>query len=503
MIRKLNIVMTYPVEWSLYAVMNNFIQNFYDAIGIENFLENFNYEFVEDRIILKSDVGFSKEWLFFMGTSSKREGDRTYAGKFGEGFKIAALIAYRDLGLKIRMESRDWVIEVIDVDDTIDNKDIKVLAYEITTRKYAENSILTLSNAKEEHFKEIKNQINHFYYEGNEHFGKTIVKNNKFAVYHANVKKGSYGYTGHLYVNYQHRGALWIPLVVCNHKYNISDDDRDRGWLTTAQENEIIRDVFYNLSPEQALEVLETCKSVWNDTFDRSYYKRNWVSMLRILIDIICDDKDCKDKFYNKYKDHLVCDDFLYFDKHKRKIAMEWYRNSDIYDTTRVVHYLFEKFGIDSIVDKCRADNGFEVTRDANSIEQEYINILQHIATKFFNNIFVYDNLPVCHIILNKKAPVLGLAYSVAEPRKIINVYGMRVKCHVENIYIQKEVLQENEFGRAVVVYMHELLHQFGGDSSRQFKKALMLMNDVIIHMSKELSLYEDEWRKVKQSEID
>ena len=30
-IRKLNLVMSYPIDWTLHNVMNNFVQNFYDT----------------------------------------------------------------------------------------------------------------------------------------------------------------------------------------------------------------------------------------------------------------------------------------------------------------------------------------------------------------------------------------------------------------------------------------------------------------------------------------
>ena len=68
-IRKLNLVMSYPVQWSLYQVMDNFVQNFYDAVGSERFMEHFEFEYSNGTIVLRSDVGFSKEWLYFMGAS--------------------------------------------------------------------------------------------------------------------------------------------------------------------------------------------------------------------------------------------------------------------------------------------------------------------------------------------------------------------------------------------------------------------------------------------------
>lgn len=35
---KLNIVMTYPVTWSEYSVVSNYVQNFYDALGKYDFI---------------------------------------------------------------------------------------------------------------------------------------------------------------------------------------------------------------------------------------------------------------------------------------------------------------------------------------------------------------------------------------------------------------------------------------------------------------------------------
>lgn len=171
-IRKLNLVMSYPIKWELFTVMNNFVQNFYDAAGCENFMEHFEYRFEEDTIILKSDVGFSKEWLYFMGASSKRNTGRRFAGRFGEGFKVASLVAYRDFGLGIQMESRDWKLTVTEAEDEIDGVGVKVLAYDVEDKCYEESSTLILTNAKEKYFEEIRKQIDYFYYEGNARFGK-------------------------------------------------------------------------------------------------------------------------------------------------------------------------------------------------------------------------------------------------------------------------------------------------------------------------------------------
>lgn len=90
---KLNLVMTYPVRWSRTHVMQDYIQNFYDITGAEKFSWDFNYCYNEksQTLRMKSNKGFSAEWLQYMGVSTKREDNGSYtAGKFGEGFNREA-----------------------------------------------------------------------------------------------------------------------------------------------------------------------------------------------------------------------------------------------------------------------------------------------------------------------------------------------------------------------------------------------------------------------------
>ena len=116
--RKLNILMRYPINWSVYTVMNNFIQNFYDAVGPE---------------------------------------------KFATGFKMAALVAYRDLKLGITMESQDWRLVVSEAFQMINGVDEKVLAYDLFSRPYSDTSKLTLTGVNAEQYKQACNTIHSFY----------------------------------------------------------------------------------------------------------------------------------------------------------------------------------------------------------------------------------------------------------------------------------------------------------------------------------------------------
>ena len=120
------------------------------------------------------------------------------------------------------------------------------------------------------------------------------------------------------------------------------------------------------------------------------------------------------------------------------------------------------------------------------------------VAKRYFDNLFCYETLPNCRILLNKEAPILGKAFSRKEDVRIINKYGLVVKTRVSIIYLQSHILKTNMFTEALVVYLHELLHQFGGDSSSQFKEALVQMNQIIIDNMVEINMFAKEWRVVE-----
>ena len=129
-----NIVMTYPVRWTKYQVLRDYVQNFYDSIGFEDWRRSFRYTF-DDSVLSMwvENVSFSYEWLMHIGASTKTAHSNEYAGFFGEGFKIASLCAIRDLDWEIQMNSDDWNIGVTEMEQFIDHTSVKMLAYNIST----------------------------------------------------------------------------------------------------------------------------------------------------------------------------------------------------------------------------------------------------------------------------------------------------------------------------------------------------------------------------------
>jgi hypothetical protein len=89
-----NLVYDYPIRWSKYKVLRDFVQNFYDSIGYHEWNSRFKYSYRSGELSMTAEgVSFSYEWLVPIGASTKRDGSNAYSGYFGEGFKIASLNA--------------------------------------------------------------------------------------------------------------------------------------------------------------------------------------------------------------------------------------------------------------------------------------------------------------------------------------------------------------------------------------------------------------------------
>jgi len=180
----LNLVYDYPVRWSRYVVLRDFVQNFYDSIGWRDWSTAFNYAVADGFLTLTArNVGFSYEWLVHIGASTKREDGDTYAGYFGEGFKMAALCAVRDYGWSVHIASRDWEIEVTQTDLQIEERVLKSLAYSLSERTdpVRADTVLRLSSF---HDHEVFESVRlGFFYPENPLFGEEIWRSENGAVY--------------------------------------------------------------------------------------------------------------------------------------------------------------------------------------------------------------------------------------------------------------------------------------------------------------------------------
>ena len=488
--RKLNILMRYPIEWTVYMVMNNFVQNFYDAVGPENFATGFKMDYSGDTLTLEAASGFNKEWLYYLGASTKRDDGRHHAGHFGEGFKMAALVAYRDMKLGITMESQDWRLVVTQVDQIINGVSEKVLAYDLFSRPYSDTSKLTLTGVNEEQYDKARSTIMSFFYEENPRFGDLIVKNDEIAVFKSRSK-----HTGGVFVNLEFRRSLPFPLYFCVHSMDIDKDDRDRLTLSDYMMQRAVDRVLYQLSSsEAAMEILEAFSPIWLTLKDAEHRCR-WNSQILRLIYLINADKKVRNRFYEKYKDSLIAEipPMHPSNKNQRKTAFSWYQQSPFCSMRRVSYY-FADLGIKDLYTLCEENGGLECTAPPDEQQSLRIKLLEEVAQKFFSKIYCYDQLPTCFVLVNKSTAALGEAYTHKTDKNIRNSLGVKISSEISEIYLAKEILDNSSFYSALPVYIHELLHQFGGDSSTAFHSMLLEMNRIILENRREISEYAKQW---------
>lgn len=497
-IERLNLTMSYPVHWSLEAVLRDYLQNFYDAIGWEKFSKEFNsyYDLETQKLHFVSYVPFSREYLKYIGASSKRDKSNGHMiGRFGEGFKIASLIAFRDYKLGIQMSSEDWILNVVQLEDLIDGTVVPILGYEIEKRAYNVESELILTGITPEQYNTfLEKVLTDFFFEDNLSFGKCIVSEEHFAIYY--TSKGAC--QGKYYVQRLRRGYISSPLIICDHCYKSSSDTREREDYYIGEIMGRIQMIFQCLYPSEAYEVLEVLKPYWQRTKVQGDRRCDWRSAIEILINQISKDEDWSKKFRENYENSILADFNQPYSIHRRKLAFLWLCSSREHHKKNVVISSFSKLGISSLEEKCEEANGFEEFRKPDKQELMYIKILEQAAADIFGDLICYDKFPPANIIISQ-AFEKGSAHYINIKSSIRNSIGIKVTRRILSVQLQESLFgSDSEFGNAIAVYMHELMHQFGGDASIPFRNAILAMNLRFMQRAETLGKYDEKWRLMK-----
>lgn len=491
---KLNITMSYPVKWCMRKILRDYIQNFFDAIGTESFKERFSVSYKDNILSMQSDVPFDVDWLVYMGASSKRNTEKSYAGRFGEGFKVSSLVAYRDFNLDIVMESKDWRIIVTEITDEIAGVLTKFLAYRKYKREDDGFTRLFLMHTSEKDYKLFLEEKDYFFYKGNPHIGSLLGSHYGREVYYCPEDSKN---EGMIFAGYQMRYLMHgYPFIVSNPYFIPEDDDRDREHLTMREADCCASVVAMNLSPEESLKLLVLLEKFWKTGGISSLFSLNEV--IKELIHNIERDKKCKKRFRTLYLDSLVADFDKGIKKDRRHTAAGWFRNWNIENRRRVVKHEFTYLGIPDIAELCQKKGGFRLLRKARPNELRYIRILEEIAKKCFDRLISYDSLPVCKIILNETAISQGLANCVRNDRVEYGLNHMRIKSNIRTICIKASLLKPDMFAEACSTYMHELLHQYGGERDRSFHKALEELAIETARSFDKLERFENEWNTIR-----
>ncbi|MEW6711395.1 MAG: hypothetical protein AB1403_16340 [Candidatus Riflebacteria bacterium] len=506
----LNLVMGYPVNWTRFKVLRDFVQNFYDSIGFEQWAKRFSWKQTRNSTIMRAEnVEFDYQWLVHIGASTKREQPGKYAGKFGEGFKIASLVGFRDYKWNITMSSCDWRIYVTSSDLSIDGRCMESLAYYVEKVPRANYSELVISGGVPIHEDLFKSVIHSFYFKENPLLGEPIWESERAAIYKRSDLEvpDQIPYTpgikkrGMVFSAYQALGSVDVPLVFCNHFS--SDCDRDRSSLLDFQVISLIEKVVRDISdPRVAIIVLEYLKKHWH-AYRSKKFEYCFFLIIKCLVEIVDSNKSAKTRFLAKYPDLLVVEKLKradYGGSYRRKLARSWASSAN--RKFKFVQSAFKILGYQTIEQACQQNGGFLEFQPASDREKKLVAILERYARAIFGDFFGFVEYPAVDIIANSSAKWLGMANLEPVSGNRNNDFGMQIRYSLKSVALKRNLFSCDKYGLAWSTYIHELSHVFGGDQSAGFSRALSVTMDICMNCIDSLSLMRAEWQKAFTSSV-
>lgn len=499
----LNIVMTYPVHWNRYQVLRDFVQNFYDSVGYEAWAQRFHYEYQNNSIYMWiNGISFSYEWLMHIGASTKTANSNEYAGYFGEGFKIASLCAYRDIGWKIQMQSDNWQLEVCSCEKSIDHTIVEMLSYNVTYKEQKEEARLIIGNISLDDYQLFLSVLDSFFYQENPIMGQLIWKGEAGAVFQRSKNKinrnlpatSEFGRKGAVFCGYQMLGTSPFDLVVCLHRYK--KNDRERRGLYTFEVIGIFEDMCRYIDSKCAMAMLEKMRRYWNSYPHKKIDIKSWSRVVDRLIRKIAVSPEIQEAFVTKYN-NLLCLERIYSisERNKRSQARSWLAQQNKHYV--LVKDTFMELGYPTIEMECEQQGGFVVDDAANEVQDQCFFVLENVCKTLFNEFFLIDNWPERKIITNKKAAYHGMAVVYKKKKILYNVMGMAIRYDVGKIYLKSDIFKPGGYYDAVSTYVHELCHIFGGDASVSFSQALTHTIEILMENNAFIIEGRKEWEKI------
>ena len=500
----LNILLSYPVYWSEYKVLRDFVQNFYDAKGSGKWWRDFSYAYDDGKLVMElNNSTFSYEWLLHIGASSKT-GRKGVAGYFGEGFKIAALCAIRDWNWKVSMCSGNWSLTVIIEDILIDGLEKQGLAYEIAEEEEKDGTILVLEGVSEDQFRIFEGVLKSFFYPENPLLEQKLYEDGEAAVYTRSELPlpkwlpvtAEYGTQGIVFGRFQALGTVPFPLAIAFHSYH--QKDRERNSLYDFDVIGLIYRIASRIDAPTAKIVLIHLRRSWNAYPTQNIDIHTWYYVICELIRRIAASDEVSQEFRNEFPDLLYGERLLDNDvslSNRRRLAKAWLRTSEKKYT--VVQGNFKLLGIPELEAVCEESGGFTRDDKPRGCETDYIEILKEMAEEILGSLFLDYKQTEYKIIRNDEAAWSGKAEVQKRKSVLTNIYGLRIKDRLISISIKEKYLSKSTFEAAVSIYFHELSHMFGGDASMGFSLALTYVTELLLKHDHAVAVYRKKWEDV------
>lgn len=477
----LNLVTTYPVQWSPFQVLRDFVQNFFDSVPNESFARRVSVRCSGTTAELNAEgVVFSHEWLVPMGASTKTHADDQFAGYFGEGFKIAALCATRDYGWRVFAGSRDWQLRVTTAPLRIDGANLETLAYRVRSHNGASSSSwLRIEGLSLEDAKLLETAVLwSFYYPENPLLGELVWADARTAVWTRSLRPlprdypGDYIDPGILFIGRQARGTHELPFALAMHDRH--DRDRERTAYYDFQVIDAIADLAERLPASASVPLLEAASRHWCEYRERQFEPGTWEPVVATLAKNIAADPALARQWREKHPHLLVVEPLPRGSKrarNERAEARAWARTSG--EDWRFVQRGFRALGYPSLEEACRAHGGFLKPVAPQPEDLRRLELLRRFVLGHLGDLFVLSELPRIELVDATRAGWGGRAEVFPRRRGPLSASGRRVRYELGSIAVASSALRSPSPERALATLLHELCHAFGTDGSAAFGAAL------------------------------
>lgn len=497
---KLEIAADYPIEWDFCRVFRDLIQNFYDSLMPEEFGKKFRYSFKLENdgyhVVMETQKkDFSYEWLTYVGGSTKTDKPGDYIGKYGEGFKMAALRIMQMGGMSLTMHSQNWLISPVKYIETIDDRKISMLGYDYSEVENDGITRLEIIGVHTMYKSILEEALLDFCYPENPLFGPLVGRGQQWELYERSEKiipcrQYDPNLKGILYVNNLARGRLSIPVII-NYKREIYYDSRSREPFDNLRTIDLLHEIAKKLDPQTSLFVLEMLKRKWNEYPKNAYDIDTKYYLVCQLVRNIANDKAAMTTFTSRYKD-LVYIERKSSDTIRNKLideTKEWAKDNN---TKRIVNPIFRLLGAESLVMKYqnRKDSLYILP---NALEFNRAGILYEAVNSIIPLVLT-EKMP--DIIIDESVSGVFNPLQFAE-RKYVKVKGQKNKKYeINKLLFRHEDFQNEAYNESLIKMAEALLHVYGTDRSSLLTLLLTHLGKWILDGSEIIERYRKKWSK-------
>lgn len=480
---KIGIALDYPIYWTIEMVMRELVQNFYDAIGEEQFGDVFKIKVRHNKgsvdvVMETKGNSFSYEWLNYVGGSTKTDHPGKYIGMYGEGFKMC-MLSLENLGCRMcRMESQDWIITPCIYDELISGTVVKMLGYIYTTREDDGCTRLTMQMDSLGCIDNENDILYDFFYTDNRLLGDLVVKNEEIVIYkRSNVSCPSKyidrDFKGVLYVNGLARSRLNIPLIV-NLRMDMSQiDTRSRNELYSFEANRVITYLTRKLDSRTSYYFLLAMYDRWNDSPNGCYDVDTWYYCICNLVRNVAANKRYAGMFRKRYHDMYYIGRFGTNQRINKKIrAVRAYAKSCGYDKWNDLNPIFRLLGARSLMDEYD-EKKQSLYRECNKYESKRVKILFDVLEIMYEPGVLYDERPEILFPCQTDGMKDSICFDPLQFADADYSSKNKRKYNIRKLVIKTEELMTDYFMTALVNLFALLIYGFCGRKSN--KRAYML----------------------------